>query len=419
MAQRIQHIIVTGGTGYIGSRFVEVAWASGYRVTLLGRRSGRPNIRYVAWSLGEPLPDAALDGSLPRCAQAVVHLAHDWQNQSKLTHQDGGLNIEGTRELLVACRQKELGRFVFASSQSARADAPNIYGRVKWAIEQQLERPNEVAARIGLVYGGRQQAMYGLLTQLTRLAPILPMVDPHRAVQPIHCDELARGLLLLSESDESGWIGLASSNSVPFGRFLKVLARELHGRKLVIFPIPLKLACIACDLTALVPFIPTVDRERVLGLSGTLPMQCTGHLRALGLELQPFEIRLPDEPRGIRTLLSEGKVMLTYVLRSPPSTLLMRRYARAVRAKGIGGALALAGPLHWMPALLRWLEPIDRNSRLSQHLALATALLQASPEGERMLSHQTRFARIVGIARDLTIETISFPFRIIFRQFWS
>src|ERR1700720_3071095 len=138
-----------------------------------------------------------------------------------------GLNLEGTRALLRASRALGLKRFVFVSSQSARADAANIYGRVKWRIEQELVSPGEVAARVGLVYGGGPLGMFGLLTRLAARAPILPMVDPWRGVQPIHIDEVCLGLLRLVESDEVGWVGVASPESVPFGSFLRILAQEL------------------------------------------------------------------------------------------------------------------------------------------------------------------------------------------------
>ena len=106
-------------------------------------------------------------------------------------------NFDGTSALLQACRAAGLGRFVFVSSQSARPDAANVYGRVKWRIEQVLAGDREVSARVGLVYGGPPRAMFGLLSRLTARLPVLPMIDPWREVQPIHIDEVCEGLLRL------------------------------------------------------------------------------------------------------------------------------------------------------------------------------------------------------------------------------
>ena len=102
----IAHVIVTGGTGYIGRRFVKAALISGCKVTLLGRRRevcAHQNLKYIAWSLGEPLPAEAIDSNVDPKVQAVIHLAHDWKNQSGAKQAEGGLNIDGTRALVEHC----------------------------------------------------------------------------------------------------------------------------------------------------------------------------------------------------------------------------------------------------------------------------------------------------------------------------
>jgi nucleoside-diphosphate-sugar epimerase len=417
-----EHVIVTGGTGYIGHRLAKAALASGCKVTLLGR--GREtfthqNLKHVAWSLGEPLPAEAVRSDIELSAQALIHLAHDWKNQQGAKEAEGALNIGGTRVLIEQARQLGLGRIVFASSQSARADAPNIYGRVKWAIEQLLDRPSEVSARIGLVYGGPQQAMYGLLSKLSAISPVLPMVDPRRPVQPIHIDEAVEGLLRLTSSDHVEWVGLASVGSVQFGHFLKALARELHGTGLRVVPIPFQLALWACDLTAKIPFMPTVDRERVLGLSGTQPMRCADHLTTLGLEIADHEFRLTFEPGARRTLLLEGRILLRYVMRAWPDRALLRLYVRSLHTNGVRQAIAMPRGVRLLPSLLRLMEPFDQEAVLSRRLAIAVAIAQSSPQGELLLSRNSTFARNVVMLLDMTIDTMALPVRLLFRRFWS
>jgi nucleoside-diphosphate-sugar epimerase len=411
----LRHIIVTGGSGYIGSRLVEMAVAAGWKVTILGRQPLRwhGTARPIQWTLGAPLPADAIDPDTPPDAQALIHLAHDWTTTPSFKDPEGGLNLEGTRTLLRASRALGLKRFVFVSSQSARADAANIYGRVKWRIEQELVSPGEVAARVGLVYGGRPLGMFGLLTRLAARAPVLPMVDPWRGVQPIHVDEVCLGLLRLVEGDEVGWLGIASPYSVPFGSFLRILAQELHGRRLVVLPIPHRLALLACDALQMVPFGPKVDRERVLGLVGTRPMECADHLTTLGIYIEPFADRLRREPASRKTVLAEGRVMLEYILRRAPGSALTRRYARALTAIGAHGPLPLPRLLHASPALLRVIEPIDRAAPLSRRLALATALAEASPEGETALARAGRLVRILSGVADLVLDTLLLPLRFL------
>jgi NADH dehydrogenase len=414
LACSVRHIIVTGGNGYIGSRLIDLAVAAGWKVTVLGRQplQRRGIARPIQWALAGSLPANAVDPDIPANAQALVHLAHDWTNAARPGNPEGGLNLEGTRTLLHDCRAHGLRRFVFVSSQSARADAANIYGRVKWRIEQELVGPGEVAARVGLVYGRRPQGMFGLLARLAARAPVLPMVDPWRGVQPIHLDEVCLGLLRLIEGDEVGWLGLASPYSVPFGSFLKILAREMYGRRLLVLPIPHRLALLACDTLRMVPFGPKVDRERVLGLVGTRPMECADHLKTLGLVVAPFAERLRREPASRKTVLAEGRVMLKYVLRQTPGSALIRRYARALVLAGPHGPLPLPRLLRASPALLRVIEPVDRAAPLSRRLALATALAEASPQGEEVLARAGRLARILSSVADLALDVLLLPVRL-------
>jgi hypothetical protein len=239
------------------------------------------------------------------------------------------------------------------------------------------------------------------------------MVDPWRGVQPIHIDEVCLGLLRLVESDEVGWVGVASPESVPFGSFLRILAQELYGRRLLVLPIPHRLALLACDALQMVPFGPKIDRERILGLVGTRPMECADHLRMLGINIESFAERLRLEPASRKAVLAEGRVMLRYVLRQAPGGELTRHYARALKAIGAHGPLPLPRLLRASPVLLRVIEPIDRAAPLSRRLALATALAEASPEGEDVLASAGGLIRIISGIADLFLDTLLLPLRLL------
>lgn len=401
MSDTPRPVIITGATGYIGARLVELALAQGRDVTILARSgTAVAGARVVPWSLGEGLP------AIPAAGRALIHLAHDWRNQ-------GALNLDGTRALLESARAAGIVRFVFVSSQSAREDAANVYGRVKWRIEQELQGPHEVAARVGLVYGGKMQAQYGLLSKLTKLAPVLPMIDPWREVQPIHLDEVCRGLLLLADGEQTGWVGLAGPVPVRFGTVLKTLARELHGKSLPIVPVPLRFALLACDISAKIPVGPTVDRERVLGLAGTRNMPCAAHLEALGLDVQPIELGLRREHASRRLLLREGRTLLRYIIGHEPGSALIRRYVRALDATGQSGALPISALSRRLPALVRFGEPIGAKSALGGRLALAAALVEADPAGERSLAGTSTARRLTGLLGHVVIDAVAMPVRVV------
>lgn len=392
----IDHLIVTGGNGYIGARLVDQALAEGRSVTLLGRRAGPMGTRHLFWTLGEPMPHGAADPALPGKAQALIHLAHDWQAGEDL-------NVRGTERLFASARERGLIHTIFVSSQSARDSALNCYGRMKYAAEQRLG--DATSLRVGLVYGGARSAMYGLLCRLTRL-PILPMVDPHRTVQPIHIDEVVRGILAAADGPASGILALAGPDPVPFGKVLQTLASAYSGRKLPILPVSMRLALFACDVSAALPLFPTVDRERVLGLAGTKPIESAHDLRQLGVAALPLREGLAREPAGRRALLAEGRVFLRHAGIRPGSELL-RRYARAFPE----GAMSRSR----LP--LRLVEPLHGRSELGRRLRVASRIAEASLAGETMLAGGSRLGRMTCLAGALVIDALALPSRLLATAF--
>jgi len=409
----IQHVVVTGANGYIGSRLVRVALSQGRTVTVLGR-TGNPaasNVRYARWELGDSLP--MLD--FPVETTVVLHLAHDWRDRST-----NGINMRGTKMLLQSARARLVKRFVFVSSQSARSDAFNAYGRIKCAIEQSLDGPDTVSARVGLVYGGARRGMYGLLTRLVSVSPVLPMIKPEQLVQPIHVEEVCRGLLALADSDATGWIGLAGPDPVRFGDFLKILAREGFCSALRILPMPLPLALFAAEASAIIPFAPHIDKERILGLAGTQAMDCKQHLRSIGLSVVPLSEGLRSDPIGAKALLSEAAVFCSFILGKRAGGSLLRSYARAIRAVDPDpGPLPLPRIATWRPALLGFFEPFGRSSALARRLHIATALSALSVEAFAAAESPPRINRVGRFLSMLLIvasEILRFPCRLLFSR---
>ncbi|QWD11271.1 NAD(P)-dependent oxidoreductase [Polynucleobacter paneuropaeus] len=416
---RVRHLIITGGTGYIGSALVKFAIPLGFKITLLGRFNDQtPSVlRRIKWSVGEELPKEVFSESLRPEDSALIHLAHNWEVASNPT--DLGVqnvNIEGTKILLESAKEYGVARFVFASSLSARVDALNSYGRIKWEIEKYVTEAGGISARIGLVYGGQKSGMYGSMIKLTKL-PFLPMLTPRRPVQPIHLYEVCEGLLRLSQSREIGYKSLADPHSIQFGQFLKSVARIEHGRKLFIIPISLKIALIGAFFTKFIPGLPTIDRERVLGLAGAQSAPANNDVCDLGLILGKYA-HLSTGYLGVRGLLIEGRTLLRYVLGVMPSSQLLRRYVIAVRKLNPSSlCLPIGLPISIIcfPTLTRFIEPMAKDSIISSRLEIASLISEFSVDGEKIffgVKGRSRVGNLLSLMLQIFVDICALPFRV-------
>jgi nucleoside-diphosphate-sugar epimerase len=407
------HLIVTGGNGYVGEAVLREALARGWRVTSLERRPAAATgpLTRLPWRLGDPLPEALARGP---AADALVHVAHHWESAGG----DDDPNLVGTEALLGSCRAAGIQRFVFVSSVSARPDALNLYGRLKYRLEQRVAAQGGVSARVGLVYGGQRRAQYGVLLRLAGLG-LLPMIDPHRAVQPIHLDEVAAGLLTLAAAPSLARpvYVLAAPQAMRFAAFLERLSRIVRQRPLLVLPVPGAVALLAADLCRFLPFLPRVNRERILGLKGMQFVPSAEDLAALGLVVDDMTPSLLGEPgRRRRQLLGEGAALIAYVLGARPEPRLVRLYARALHARGEAAPLPLAFARRW-PFLLRFMEPLGGGSVLAARLALATRLAETGAAGaDRFFAYRgTRLGRLASAGGALALDLLVLPFRLMRR----
>jgi nucleoside-diphosphate-sugar epimerase len=419
MGPESPRLLVTGASGYIGARLVELATERGIDVIVLGTPPPVQELRHAhAWRLGDRPPEEAL-----RSLTAVIHLAHSWDADSECNSSSGNINLVGSEVLARASFAAQVSRFVFASTTSARPTALNSYGRIKHLTETRLMKVPQagqrlICARIGLVYGGPERGQYGLMSKLVRLAPVLPMFGLDREVQPIHLDEVCEGLLALALGALPGEGNglrrayvLAGPEPVTFGAWLRTLRRALTGRGIILLPVPVSAALLACDLTRIIPFLPVVDRERVLGLASTEPMASAADLSALGIKIVDPSIRLADPRAERRRMVAEAAAMLDYVSRGKiRSRSAVGRLVRGIDRDGGGRSLGLPRFVLGCPSFLRAFEPLRRHRghRLAERLHLAAMVIESAQRGPQRSSRN--FGSILGQA---VTEAVALPFRLI------
>jgi nucleoside-diphosphate-sugar epimerase len=274
-------VAVTGAGGFIGAALTQALRRRGDHVIALARRPGSDALR---WQLGEDLPAACA------AADAVIHLASAALAPDEPMADAVARDLAGTRRLLAQIRdwrRQRPCRFIFLSSQSARADARNAYGRSKWVLEGELAGPDEIAVRPGLVYSDPPASVFASFAALARL-PLLPRLGGAPCIQPIAVDDLAEALVRLAHLEAvPPRIMLGAVTPLTFEQALRDVAHRAGRRPPVFVPVPQPALRTAAWL---------VDRvtagsltERLDGLTALRPMDTAPSLALLGLTLAPFD----------------------------------------------------------------------------------------------------------------------------------
>ena len=187
-------IAVTGATGFVGGRFLNLARDEGRVLVCLTRRPQpeRDGVKWVQGDLHEP------DALRRLCADAasVVHIAGVVNAPDAHGFERG--NVEGTRNVLDAAARAGVTRFVHVSSLAAREPDLSHYGASKARAEVKVRTAAlpHVIVRPPAIYGPGDTEMLELFRMAKRGTVLLP---PEGRMSAIHADDLARLLLALAD----------------------------------------------------------------------------------------------------------------------------------------------------------------------------------------------------------------------------
>lgn len=189
-------LAITGGTGFVGGRLIDLALAAGHEIRALTRRPQEPR-NEVTWIEGA-LDDQASLERLVDGADAVIHVAGVINAPDPAGFEAG--NITGTSNTLAVAEQAKVKRFVHVSSLAAREPKLSAYGASKAgseAIVGASSLPYGIV-RPPAVYGPGDKETFELYRMAKRGLVLLP---PEGRLSLIHVDDLGRLLLALADPE--------------------------------------------------------------------------------------------------------------------------------------------------------------------------------------------------------------------------
>lgn len=223
--------LVTGATGAVGPRLVEMLCQAGWQVRVLARQRPPATLfpAQVEICLGEITDPAAVRDAV-QGVQVVFHLAallHISNPSPELRPMYEQINVAGTRHVVEAALAAGVRCLVFFSTiavygynsgrlldESATPAPDTYYGQTKLAAEGIVlaarcadGRPLGVVLRPGAVYGARVKGNYRLLLNLLRRGWFLPIGDGRNRRSLIYDRDLAQAALLAAtHPDAAGGI---------------------------------------------------------------------------------------------------------------------------------------------------------------------------------------------------------------------
>ncbi|HXV35579.1 MAG TPA: NAD-dependent epimerase/dehydratase family protein, partial [Myxococcota bacterium] len=283
-------LLITGGTGFIGSRLALRCVREGFAVRAVGRRNN-PAEAATAEALvraGVDFRDVSVaDAEALAAAMAgvdvVFHLAAAQHEANVPDSHFEAVNVTGTRNALAAAERAGVKRFVHGSTigvfgGAARRlihdDSPlepeNIYGSTKLAAERVVaefgSRLPAVVVRISETYGPGDRRLLKLFKAASK--GMLVQVGAGKNLHhPIYIDDLLDGLLAAAKLDSAvgATFVLAGPTPVTSREMLKAVAAASGGARIVRIPMLPLLALAWLLETALRPFgvQPPLHRRRM------------------------------------------------------------------------------------------------------------------------------------------------------------
>ena len=286
-------LLVTGGTGFIGSHLAEEGRRRGAEVVVLGltdRPDEQANAALLTGMGAEVISGSITDAELCRRASRgathIFHLAVAMREGGKSDEFFEAINLDGTRHLLQAATTERVQRFVYCSTigiYGHRApgitseDSPlapgNIYERTKVAAERLVRDFAEncalpsVVLRPADVYGPRDQRLLKMFKGVSRGR--FPLFGPGNGRRHmVYVDDVVSAFFKAYERDQAVGKGLIVAGPRPCT--LRELLDEVaaatgsrrYGVRLPLAPM-LGLAAAVEDVSAALAIDPPIYRRRM------------------------------------------------------------------------------------------------------------------------------------------------------------
>ncbi|MBI2445099.1 NAD-dependent epimerase/dehydratase family protein [Candidatus Micrarchaeota archaeon] len=243
-----KNLFVTGGTGRLGQRFIQLALEKGYKITALVRDVQKAhdvfqelNVELVQGDITTVSQDVLRDAMR---GKDVVHIAAIVDFRASYDSLKAA-NVEGTRRVVQAASAEHVGRFIHMSSTGIyhhpkalpiteeQAPTPMAgYGRTKLEAEQAVQASDLdfVMIRAPAIYGPGFDEGFSMVVDWVKKGKMPIIGNGKNRVPLIHVDDVAQALMLALERKDvhrDAFI-VTSGEELTQEQAYAIVAKKLH-----------------------------------------------------------------------------------------------------------------------------------------------------------------------------------------------
>lgn len=294
-------ILVTGGTGFVGTKVVHALRARGHEVRALVRSPGRGRT-LAAWGCELVEGDVTDRESIVRAVEgveAVVHLVSLIRGRPEDFQR---VMARATADLAAAAKAVGVGRFVLMSALGTGERTKDLtpYFRAKWEMERAVAASavEHVIFRPSFIFG-RDGGALPMLVRQVRWTPVVPVIGSGQGrLQPIWVEDVAA--FVAQSVDAPAAAGrtfeLGGPDAVTWNELYRRIMRALGAWRATVH-LPIGLVRAAAALTEWLPAAP-ITRDQL-----TMLVEGGDQVCDMAPALETFDVELVGVDEQIRRAL--------------------------------------------------------------------------------------------------------------------
>lgn len=292
--------LITGGTGFVGSNLVRELLRGSYRVRCLARRPEKAAYlekEGVQLIRGDVTDISSVLKAITPEIEAVIHLVGILVETRAATFR--AVHVDGTRNVLEACKGMGVQRYLHMSALGARADARSAYHLTKWEAEEMVRSSglDFTIFRPSVIFG-KEDRFTNIFASAMRISPFIAV--PGRGtnrMQPVFVKDVAGAFAAAVKSRETcgKTLELGGPEMLTLDEVIDRVAQVL-GKKRVKAHIPMPLMRVIALFAETFLSKPPVSRDALLMLEEE-------NVTALNALTRVFGITPTGLIEGMRTYL--------------------------------------------------------------------------------------------------------------------